>query len=336
MKPNELKLALIGCGGIAGGYGDQKGGHLLALEQMGLQVDTYCDTDLARAERRLQQYGGRRATADVSTIFADPTIHAVLICTHHGSHTALAVAAARAGQHVFIEKPLALTTALCAEVVEAERRYGVTMMVGFSKRFTPAFRALAPLRGRALAIVAEATEPAWGPEWFWGMDPIQGGGQAFGCGSHLADALLWLADDEPLSVSAIGGPVTPSGPTSLDRVYATIDFVGGLKAVFISGDIGDNQRLSKFSLQVFTGKGCAVAHNRFKDLEVYNIPGLAPAHENDEHFGDTMRAFVECVSAGTPSPIPLQEGLRATRLMELMIESIRRGGAPIPWEQNDP
>jgi len=332
LKLNELRLGLIGCGGIAGGYGEEKGNHLLALEQMGVTVDTYCDLDRGAAERRLRQYGGRRVTTDPAEVFADPDLHAVIICTRHDSHAALAVAAARAGKHVFIEKPLALTEEQCAQVLDAERRYGVKMMVGFSKRYTPALRALAPLRGRATSIVVEATEPAWGPEWFWGMDPVAGGGQVFGCGSHIADALLWLADSEPTRIMATGGPVTPVGPTSLNRVYALVEFAGGLQAVFVSGDIGGNERLSKFSIQFYTGRGCAVAYNRLKDLEVNNIPGLEPVHEPDEHFGDTIRDFVRCVVEDAPSPIPVEAGLRATRLLERMIASIR-AGQPFAWQQ---
>ena len=150
------------------------------------------------------------------------------------------------------------------------------------------------------------------------------------CGIHVADALLWLADSEPVSIYAIGGPVTASGPSSLHKVHAVIAFRSGLKASFVSGDVGADDRLSKFSLQVYTGKGSAVAYNRLKDLDVTNLPDLLPVHAPSENFGDVMRAFLACVTENRPSPIPPEEGLKATRLIVRMIESIRCG-KPVPW-----
>jgi predicted dehydrogenase len=325
-----LRLGVIGCGGIAGGYGEEKGLHLLALEQLGVPVKTYCDIRLPAAQRRLAQFGGERATTDPADIFRDPDIGAVLICTRHDSHAPLAIAAAAAGKHVFVEKPLALTEAECEAVVAAGRKHGVKIMVGFTKRSTPALRALAPLRGRARTIVVEAIEPAWGPEPFWGMDPLAGGGQVFMCGTHIADALLWLADSEPVSIYASGGPVTPSGPTCLDKVHAVIEFANGTHGVFVSGDMGASERLSKFSIQVYTGKGGAVATNRWMDLDVTGIPGVESVHGGTENFGDAMRDFVDCIRHDRPSPIPPEDGLRATRLIVRMIESIRRR-QPVPW-----
>ena len=324
------RLALIGCGGIAGGYGDEKWGHLLSLEELGIRVDTYCDTNLAAAERRLRQYGGRRVTASAEEVFEDAAIDAVLICTRHDSHADLAVAAAKAGKHVFIEKPLALNEQECQRIVEAQRQFGVKIMVGHSKRYTPAVKALAEMRGRAQAIIVENTEPTWVPADNWATNPVQGGGQVFLCGIHSADSLLYLAASEPLSIYAIGGPVTPAGPAAINRAYAVIDFENGMKGVFVSGDVGGGDYLSKFSIQFYTGKGCAVAHNRLKDLEVTDIPELKPVHAAGENFNDVMRDFVRCLTEDKPSPIPPEEGLRATRLAQRMIESIRRGG-PVSW-----
>jgi predicted dehydrogenase len=300
---------------------------------MGIRVDTYCDVSLAAAERRLQQYGGRRATAHAGEVFEDPAIDAVLICTRHDSHADLAVAAAKAGKHVFIEKPLALNEKECLRIVEAEGRFGVKIMVGHSKRYTPAVRALAEMRGRAQAIVVENTEPAWDAGDSWPTDPVQGGGQAFLCGIHSADSLLFLAASEPATIYAIGGPVTNSGPSAINRAYAVIDFENGMKAVFLSGDVGGGDFLSKFSIQFYTGKGCAVAHNRLKDLEVTDIPELKPVHASDENFSGVMRDFVSCLIENMPSPIPPREGLKSTRLIERIIESIRRG-QPVRWSRS--
>jgi len=326
----DISIALIGCGGIAAGYGEDKGGHLLALEQMGCKVHTYCDQQVALAEKRLRQYGGVRATGQPEDVFSDPSIRAVMICTRHDSHAALAVQAARAGKHVFVEKPLGMTVEACREVVDAARNNRVKVMVAFTKRFTPAFRALEKFRGQAKLIVARCTESEWGTDFWWGHDPVCGGGNVFMNGIHMADAMLWLSDSNPVRVYATGGPVSPAGPTRIDKAFAVVDFANGCRGVFITADTGLSDYLSKFSLEFHTGLGCAVAHRRLTALEVTNIPGLEPLRSDTENFGGAIQAFLESLDQDTPSPVPPEAGLQATQLVQTMIESIRTG-QPVLW-----
>jgi predicted dehydrogenase len=385
-KDSEPRLALIGCGGIAGGGGDAKAGHLLSLEKMGLHVSTYCDVNLALARKRREQFGPATAqvTDDAQKVFDDPAIDAVIICTRHDSNAPLAVRAAEAGKHVFVEKALALTERACQDVIDAQKRTGRKIMVGFSKRYTPAYKALMPLKGLAKLLVAQCSEPAWDSYDFWGKDPVSGGGQAFMCGIHVADMLLELAGSDPVRIMAMGelhdtdgrsegqesvktsggnpncadkqagsnvglpvGAVEPSQrkplghpaarpapnsprPTVINKAYALVEFANGVHGIFASGDTGDCSHLSKFSLEFHTGQGVAVAHERLKYLTVSNIPGLDNVREEDEHFDDVMRDFVRCVRDDLPAPVGPVEGLRATRLIVRIIESIRTGG-PVKW-----
>jgi predicted dehydrogenase len=386
MKIPEPRLALIGCGGIAGGGGDAKGGHLLSLEKMGLHVSTYCDMDLALARKRRDQFGPATAQVvdDAQKVFDDPAIDAVIICTRHDSNAPLAVRAAEAGKHVFVEKALALTERACQDVIDAQKRTGRKIMVGFSKRYTPAYKALMPLKGLAKLLVAQCSEPAWDSYAFWGKDPVSGGGQAYMCGIHVADMMLELAGSDPVRIMAMGelhetvvrgegqasvktsggasncadkqagshvglpvGAVEPSEgktlshpapcpapnsprPTILNKAYALVEFANGIHGIFATSDTGDCSYLSKFSLEFHTGQGVAVAHERLKYLTVSNIPGLDNVREEDEHFDDEMRDFVRCVRDDLPVPVGPVEGLRATRLIVRIIDSIRTGG-PVKW-----
>ena len=331
-KDPELNLALIGCGGIAGGGGDVKAGHLLSLEKLGLHVSTYCDMNLALARKRREQFGPATAkvTDSAQTVFDDPAIDAVIICTRHDSNAPLAVRAAEAGKHVFVEKALALSERACQDVIDAQKRTGRKIMVGFSKRYTPAYKALMPLKGQAKLLVAQCSEPAWDSYDFWGKDPVSGGGQAYMCGIHVADMMLELAGSDPVRIMAMGGPVSPAGPTILNKGYALVEFASGIHGIFATSDTGDCSHLSKFSLEFHTGQGVAVAHERLKCLTVSNIPGLADVREDDEHFDHVMRDFVRCVREDLPVPVGPAEGLRATRLIVRIIDSIRAGG-PVKW-----
>jgi predicted dehydrogenase len=81
------------------------------------------------------EFEGAYAAEDVARVLRDDSVDAVLICTHHDSHAPLAIAAAQAGKHIFVEKPLALTVEECRQVEEAAARAGVQVMIGFKMRF---------------------------------------------------------------------------------------------------------------------------------------------------------------------------------------------------------
>src|SRR5690606_36896512 len=81
--------------------------------------------------------GFSRAMSDPTEIIKDPAIDSVVIATRHDSHAELAVAALRAGTHVFVEKPPALTLEQLADVRAAYSEAGRQLMVGFNRRFAP-------------------------------------------------------------------------------------------------------------------------------------------------------------------------------------------------------
>src|SRR5437763_4515942 len=76
---------------------------------------------------------------DYARELADPAIEGVVLATPHSQHAAQIVAAAKAGKHVFVEKPFALTRASAQSAVDACRAAGVTLGAGFNRRYAPAF-----------------------------------------------------------------------------------------------------------------------------------------------------------------------------------------------------
>ena len=382
---SQPRLALIGCGGIAGGGGAEKAGHLLALEKMGLHVRTYCDVNLDLARRRREQFGpaDAKVTAQADEVLADPDIDAVIICTRHDSNAPLAVRAVKAGKDVFVEKALALSVEACQAVVDAkadrQEDHGRVLEAVYA-----GVQGAMPLKGKARLLVAQCSEPTWESYDFWGKDPLAGGGQAFMCGIHTADMMLELAGSEPVRVVAMGelsdetragsapskgeereakgaghgedvereawrverngkkiqtspdsSPLRPTPhaprPTVINKAYALVEFANGCHGIFASSDTGECGLLSKFSLEFHTGSGVAVAHERLKYLTVTNIPGLENLREEDEHFDHVMLDFVRCIRDDLPAPVGPTEGLRATRLIVRIVESIRSGGAPVGW-----
>lgn len=139
--------------------------------------------------------------ASFEAVLADPTIDAVVLATPHSMHTAQIVAAARAGKHVFTEKPLGLTTGQSAAAVAACAEHKVTLAVGYNWRFQPALQEIARMLadgrlGKLLHIEGNFCGPSvyrFGRDhWRQDRDEAPGGGMT-GRGVHVVDAMLYLA-----------------------------------------------------------------------------------------------------------------------------------------------
>jgi predicted dehydrogenase len=138
---------------------------------------------------------------DYSRALADPRIDAVVLATPHSAHAEQIVAAAKAGKHVFTEKPFTLTTASAREAVRACARSKVTLAVGYNWRFQPALQAIRGMLedgslGRLLHIEGNFCGPSayfYGREhWRQSRDEGPAGGMT-GRGVHVVDAMLYLA-----------------------------------------------------------------------------------------------------------------------------------------------
>src|SRR5690349_13818862 len=120
MKP--LRTALIGCGKVGGLHA----GALSKLPESNLVG--VCDANRERAGQFAARYGGQ-AFGDVGQMIRESGAEAVVICTPHPLHAEPAVAAAEAGLHVLVEKPMAATLADCDAMLQAADKSGVTLSV---------------------------------------------------------------------------------------------------------------------------------------------------------------------------------------------------------------
>ena len=176
-------------------------------------------------------WGGRRAaataqefgvTADASldAMLARDDVDAVVITSPHTAHRTQAVAAATAGKHVYIEKPMAISVAECDAIIDACDAAGVRLTVNFVTRFRDAPLAMKRLiddgaigqirmiemRGTWTSflledIIDEATGRVIIPRKDWAFDPAEGS-QFLDWGVHETDALRWLTGSEVARVYA--------------------------------------------------------------------------------------------------------------------------------------
>lgn len=131
---DRLKVGVVGAGVIAQVM------HLHYLRELSdrFEVVALCDISADNAGNNADRYAIAERYTDWQTMLADADIDAVIILTS-GSHAPIAVAAANAGKHVLVEKPMCFSVAEGLEMKAAADAAGVTLMVAYPKRYDPAF-----------------------------------------------------------------------------------------------------------------------------------------------------------------------------------------------------
>ena len=317
--------ALIGCGGI-GNYHSQ-----WAVATPDIDVHAFCDINEDAASRYYEQFEGGYYTTDADRIFADKDIEIVTIATTHGTHAELALAAFEAGKHVYLEKPMAMTTADCMRIYEAMQAAGKKLMINFSIRFSGATRAI---KSRIQPAKVSHAQVMLGREdltrWQW--LPEIGGGLIFDVGVHLADLLCWMHDSPPVEISATGGQVTHPGqlatPEIIDTVAATIRFANGSVATYLMSDAGFSEKLTKWFFTFNDGQQSAVLDNHFRRATITTpdpVSGELTTESFSPPFIDRMPLLVDAIRNDTEPYVPAYPGIVATLVLEKIIESIHSG-----------
>ena len=319
-----LGWALIGCGGAGRAHAGW------AADTEGVEVRGFCDIDAGMAEQLRSKHRAEYATTDAERILADPSVNIVSIATSHSSHADLAVAACQAGKHLFLEKPMAMTTADCLRIHEAMQAAGVKLMLNFSIRFSGAARAIrrritAPMVSHSQCMMSRADLNRW--RWH----PVEGGGPLWDVGVHMADYLCWIHNSAPVEVSAAGGQVTHPGelgsPDMIDTAAATIRFANNSVATFLMSDAGSSSVVSKWFFEFFDGHRSAVLYEHFRKVtftaddpqEGQQTETLTPPPI------DRLSLLVDAIHNGTEPYVPPQAGILSTLLVETIAASIHSG-----------
>lgn len=198
MTEQKLRVAIVGCGGIANGK------HMPSLKKIAeAEMVAFCDIVQERAEQAKAEYGNADAKVytDYKELLRDTSIDVVQVCTPNDAHSEIAVAAMEAGKHVMSEKPMAKTVDGARLMLDAAKRTGKKLTVGYNNRFRADSQMLHKMcrRGdlgdiyyaKALAIRRRAV-PTWG---VFLDEEKQGGGPLIDIGTHALDLTLWLMDN---------------------------------------------------------------------------------------------------------------------------------------------
>jgi phthalate 4,5-cis-dihydrodiol dehydrogenase len=189
----------------------------------------------AEARERFEADFQGRAYETLEALLADPAVEAVYIATPHHLHAAQAVASARAGKHLLVEKPMALTLSDCAAMAEAAREAGVALVVGPSHSFDAPIAMAAEIVasgefGAARMVSAlNYTDFLYRPRRPEELDTARGGGVVFSQAAHQIDVVRRLVGRPIERVRAQTGRWDAARPTE-GAYSAWLGFEGGAAA----------------------------------------------------------------------------------------------------------
>lgn len=305
------RLALIG----AGSFGSSV--LVPAMKEAGAVLHTVVSHTGLGASQSARKDGFLHMASDPEAVWSNPEIDAVVIATRHDSHADLTVRALEAGKHVFVEKPLALSLEELDRVKAAHQQESNRILaVGYNRRFAPHVVKMKELLGtiaepKAMVFTANA---GMIPKEHWTQDPKVGGGRIVGEACHFIDLLLHLVGAPAIRwhVSFLNSAADAGIPP--DKATITIEFADGSMGTlhyFANG----HRAFPKERLEVFAGGRILVLDN-FRTLTGYGWPGFRSmkTRSQDKGHAACMKAFVEAVKTGGPSPMPIEQLLQSTQI----------------------
>ena len=247
---------------------------------------------------------------DLSAVLDDASIQLVVIATRHDQHARQAIAALRAGKHVFVEKPLALSWAQLDEVVQTYSALPdkPLLMVGFNRRFSPAVQRLRKEleERRSPLIINYRLNGGYIPLDHW-VQGKEGGGRNIGEACHMYDVFRSLAGSPVASIQA--APIDPQGTAYLrsDNFCATLTYEDGSVGNLVYTALGPKTGLPKERIEVFCD-GKAYIVDDFKALlQAGAGQPLWESTDADKGHFEQLSRFGDALAAGGEAPIPFEE-----------------------------
>jgi predicted dehydrogenase/threonine dehydrogenase-like Zn-dependent dehydrogenase len=316
-----VRVGLVGAGSYARKF------LLPQLQAAGAEFQAIATASGVSARDIGAKYGFRLCAARAEDVIAEPTINLVVIATRHDTHAPLTTAALRAGQHVFVEKPLALSDAELDDVLAAAAQTDAQLVVGFNRRF-------APLALKAKEFFADTNAPlsivyrvnaGRIARAHWVQDERVGGGRIIGEVCHFIDFMQFLTGAPPVRVYAESIAARSQEIVTEDSVMITLRFADGSQgtiAYLAEGDAG----LAKERIEIF-GAGRAFVLDDFRRASLYRNgrEEQSKLRGQDKGQAEEVRAVCALVRDGAPAPITLAELAATTRATFRIRESLRTG-----------
>ena len=328
---STIKVGILGAGRIGKVHAENITRYVPEME-IRSAADPYMNGDTEAFLRRLRI---PNVLKNAEEIINDPEINAVIICLPTNLHAEYAIRAAKAGKHVFVEKPIDYDIARVRDVIDTVKAAGVQMQVGFNRRFDHNHGAVyeavrAGKIGDVHLIKISSRDP---------MPPSieyvkSSGGIFYDMMIHDFDMARFLAGSEVTEVSAIGAVLVDPAigeAGDVDTAVVTLKFASGAMAVI------DNSRKAVYGydqrVEVFGSKGAVVDQNDTPNTVVLyaedgTVSGTCYKVMWDRYtasFAAEQKAFAEAITQNKPVPVSGEDGLYPVLMAAAAAKSLREG-----------
>ena len=333
---DRVNIGVVGLGQMG-----QRFSRIIA-ESPRANLAAMADIDADRVREATGQWGGTGYGDIEAMLNGKANLDALVIATSDNAHVAPAVAGARAGKHLFVEKPLAMTREDSRTIIDAAAQADVTLLVGQTLRFDPRYATArqAIREGRIGELVhtySRRNNPSTVVQRYGGRVSV-----AFFLGIHDADFLLWAVDAKVKRVYAAGrrGILTAQGWDMDDTIFSLLTYDSGLVSClenswWVPVDAPGRMYTHLFEAEGTSGEihivpeetGLTVRGQGFCDY-----PNAVYAPEVEGRFGgvyrDEIEHFIDCVTTGCPPLAPGEEAMRAVAVVQAIHRSLETG-APV-------
>ena len=351
------RVGIVGCGGIANGK------HLPSLSKLSnVKLSAFCDIVPERAEEAAAKYGidGAKVYADYREMLKEEQLDIVHVLTPNDSHAEISIAALEAGNHVMCEKPMTKSAADARKMVEAAKRTGKKLTIGYNNRFRPDSLYLKKLceagkLGHIYYAKAHAIRRRAVPTWGVFLDEEkQGGGPLIDIGTHALDLTLWMMDNYKPKVvlgtkyhelsqrenaANAWGPWDPKKFTVEDSAFGMIVMENGATVVLESSWAINSLEVDEAKCSLSGSEagadmknGLRINGEEFGRLYTKEIDldagGVAFYDGKAENAADTeMQSWIEAVDKDLEPVVTPEQACVVSEILEAIYESARTGKA---------
>lgn len=327
----KVRIGLLGAGRIGKLHGENLA-HAVSEAELYAVADPYMNDEIREWAASM---GIEKCYDDPEQIINDPTIEAVFICSSTSAHADLIMRAAKAGKHIFCEKPIHTDLEKIKEALAAVEKAGVKLQVGFVRRFDHNHKMVRDTvasgrLGNPHIIKVTSRDPDHQP-----MEYIETSGGIFmDMTIHDFDMVRYLAGSEVTEVTAYGAALSGAGYDQYNDVDTAI-----IMMKFENGALGviDNSRAAHYGYdqrtEVHCDKGCVQVSNDLNDQSMISTadgveiakPTWFFLERYNNAFISEAKAFIQSVQNDTPTLVTGFDGIAPVRIALAADKSLKEG-----------
>lgn len=321
-KGKQVRIAIVGAGGFA------KGMHLPNVAKLANQyhLQAIISRTGHNATATAKQFAANYASTDYQDVLTDPEVDAVLLATRHHLHTDMTLQALKAGKHVLVEKPLALTVDELQKITQFYEEHDMNvpiLLTGFNRRFSPIMQEIHRVishRSNPM-ILNYRMNAGYIPLEHW-VHGAEGGGRNRGEACHIYDLFTFLTNSQVVTVTAHSIKPTTGYYRADDNFVVTLSFADGSVATLTYTAMGSKD-YPKEQMDIFVD-GKVLSMHDYKNFTSVGFKMKGIQHNTVEKGQmEELVAFADAIQQTGVWPIPLWQQIQATQISLQVEEQLR-------------